>query len=156
MPKKNKVVNVLSKMHYTCLVDAQTEKRKPYAILDYNANKCGVDTMNQMLGIYSWKRATQRWPLVMFYNMLDVAALAAFTIYYEIKPIKRSDRWRSFLLLLTKQLPTPNIEERALNNHITTYPRIIFDVRVRKISSNSLLLLFLLLVLSLHFFSFAK
>lgn len=135
--KKNKVVNVLSTMHYTCLVDEQTEKRKPYAILDYNANKCGVDTMDQMLGTYSCKRATQRWPLAMFYNMLDVAALAAFTIYNEMKPIKRSDRRRSFLLLLTKQLATPNIEERALNNHITSYPRIrnameAFDVRVRK------------------------
>lgn len=142
VPKKNKVVNVLSTMHYTCLVDEQTEKRKPYAILDYNANKCGVDTMDQMLGTYSCKRATQRWPLAMFYNMLDVAALAAFTIYNEMKPIKRSDRRRSFLLLLTKQLATPNIEERALNNHITSYPRIrnameAFDVRVRKTSSNS-------------------
>ncbi|XP_075162441.1 uncharacterized protein LOC142235097 isoform X1 [Haematobia irritans] len=120
-------------MHYTCLVDEQTEK--PYAILYYNANKCGVDTMDQMLGTYSCKRATQRWPLAMFYNMVDVAALAAFTIYNEMKPIKRSDRRRSFLLLLTKQLAVPNIEERALNNHITSYPRIrnameAFDVRV--------------------------
>ncbi|XP_075154192.1 uncharacterized protein LOC142227564 [Haematobia irritans] len=95
-------------MHYTCLVDEQIEKRKPYVILDYNANKCGVDTMDQMLGTYSCKRATQRWP---------------------------SDRRRSFLLLLTKKLATPNIEERALNNHITSYPRIrnameAFDVRV--------------------------
>ncbi|XP_073820665.1 uncharacterized protein [Musca autumnalis] len=66
--------------------------------------------------------------------MVDVAALAAFTIYNEIMPIKRSDRRRSFLLLLTKQLATPNIEERALNNNITSYPRIrnameAFDVR---------------------------
>ncbi|XP_059225810.1 uncharacterized protein LOC131997940 [Stomoxys calcitrans] len=71
----------------------------------------------------------------MFYNMLDVAVLSAFTIYNEMKPIKRSDRRRSFLLLLTKQLATPNIEERALNNHITSNPRIrnameAFDVRV--------------------------
>ena len=29
VPKKNKVVNVLSTMHYICLVDDQTEKRKP-------------------------------------------------------------------------------------------------------------------------------
>ena len=133
---------MLSLMLYTCLVGDQTEKRKPYAILDYNANKCGVITMDQMLGTYSCKRATQRWPLAMFYNMLDVAALAAFTIYNEIKPIKRSDRGRSFLLLLTKQLATPNIEERALNNHITSYPGIrnameAFDVRVRKTSSVS-------------------
>ncbi|XP_075158521.1 uncharacterized protein LOC142231772 [Haematobia irritans] len=91
--------------------------------------------MDQMLGTYSCKRATQRWPLAMFYNMLDVAVLAAFTIYNEMKPIKRSDRRRSFLLLLTKQLAIQNIEERALNNHITSYPRIrnsmeAFDVRV--------------------------
>ncbi|XP_075155596.1 uncharacterized protein LOC142228957 [Haematobia irritans] len=90
--------------------------------------------MDQMLGTYNCKRATQRWTLAMFYNMLDVAALAAFTIYNEMKP-KGSDRRRSFLLLLTKQLATPNVAERALNNHITSYPRIryameAFDVRV--------------------------
>lgn len=135
--KKNKAVNVLSTLHYTCGVDEQSEKRKPFAILDYNANKSGVDTMDQMLGTYTCKRSTKRWPLAMFYNMVDVAALAAFTIYNEMKPIRRSDRRRSFLLLLTKQLAIPNIEERALNSRITAYPRIrnameAFDVRVRK------------------------
>ena len=88
-----------------------------------------------MLGTYSCKTATQRWPLAMFYNMLDVAALTAFTIYNEMKPIKRSDRRRSFLLLLTKQIST-NVP------WTTSYPRIrnamkAFDVRLRKTSSYS-------------------
>ena len=34
VPKKNKVVNVLSTMHYTCTVDEQREKRKPFGIFD--------------------------------------------------------------------------------------------------------------------------
>lgn len=73
----------------------------------------------------------------MFDNMVEVAAMSAFTIYNEMKPIKRNERRQSFLLLLTKQLATPNIEEPVLNNNITSYPRIrnameAFDVRVRK------------------------
>lgn len=141
VPKKNKAVILLSTQHYTCGVDMQTEKKKPFAILDYNANKSGVDTMDQMLGTYTCKRSTNRWPLAMFFNMVDIAALAAFISYNEMKPIKRSDRRRSFLLMLTKQLALPNIEERALNNRITAYPRIrnameAFDVKVRKNNSN--------------------
>lgn len=135
VPKKNKAVILLSTMHYTCDVDT-TEKSKPMAILDYNANKSGVDTMDQMLGTYSCKRSTNRWPLAMFYNMIDIAALAAFIIYNEIKPVKKTDKRRSFLQLLTTQLALPNIEERATNARITSYPRIrsameAFNVKVK-------------------------
>ena len=142
VPKKNKALTLLSTQHYSCGVDMTTENRKLVAILDYNANKSGVDTMDQMLGTYKCKRSTNRWPLAMFYNKVDIAALAAFVIYNEMKLINRSDRRRSFLLKLTKQLAIPNIEERANNNRITTYPRVrsameAFDVKVRKNNSKA-------------------
>ncbi|XP_036329443.1 uncharacterized protein LOC118741551 [Rhagoletis pomonella] len=122
-------------MHYTCNVDNESEKHKPMVVLDYNAHKSGVDTMDQMLGTYSCKRSTKRWSLAMFYNMVDIAALAAFIIYDEMDPIKKSDKRRSFLKLLTKQLAISNIEDRATNARITCYPNIrnameAFDVKV--------------------------
>lgn len=134
VPKKNTSVLLMSSMHYTCDVD-YNNKKKPMAILDYNAHKCGVDTMDQMLGTYTCKRSTKRWPLAMFYNMVDIAALAAFIIYDEMSPGRKSDKRRAFLLLLTKQLAVPNIEERAKNSRITRYPKIrsameAFDVMV--------------------------
>lgn len=67
VPKKNKAVLLLSTMHYTCDVDTDSQKHKPLAILDYNSNKSGVDTMDQMLGTYTCKRSTNRWSLASFY-----------------------------------------------------------------------------------------
>jgi len=37
--------------------------------------------MDKLLGEYSAHRKTNRWPLALFYNILDVAALAAYLIY---------------------------------------------------------------------------
>lgn len=135
VPKKNRAVLLLSIMHYTCTVDNLSESKKPMVVLDYNANKSGVDTMDQMLGTYTCKRKTNRWTLALFYNMVDIAALAAFIIYNELKPEKKCDRRRTFIKLLTKQLAIPNIEDRAMNPHITKYPKIrnaieAFDVKV--------------------------
>lgn len=135
VPKKNKAVLLLSTLHYTCDVDNASEKRKPLAILDYNSNKSGVDTMDQMLGTYSSKRSTNRWPLAFFYNMLDVASLAAFIIFNDIEPSPRTDKRRSFLKVLVRQLAVPNMEERATNTHVTRWPNIrnaleAFDVKV--------------------------
>ena len=54
--------------------------------MDYNKNKAGVDTMDQMLGTYTCKRGTKRWPLAMFYYIVDVAALASFIAYNDLNP----------------------------------------------------------------------
>ena len=84
-------------MHY----DKQTEgpNDKPVMVTDYNKTKGGVDNMGKMLGEYSCKRRTNRWLLAFFYNILDVAALAAFIIYMENNPhLKTStNRRRKFL-----------------------------------------------------------
>ena len=39
--------------------------------------------MDQMLGTYTCKRKSHRWPLALFYNMLDVMALADHIIYAD-------------------------------------------------------------------------
>lgn len=74
-------------------------QNKPEIILYYNNTKGGVDTMDKMLSQYSTKRATLRWPLAMFFNILDTAALASFIIYSENigeRSVKRS-QWKQFL-----------------------------------------------------------
>jgi hypothetical protein len=37
--------------------------------------------MDKMLAEYSVKRRDNRWPLAFYYNMIGVAALAAYVIY---------------------------------------------------------------------------
>lgn len=119
VPKKNKAVVMLSTCHDT--TETAGPKRKPLLILDYNKHKGGVDNMDKCLTEYSTKRRTNRWPLAFFYNMLDVAAYAAYVIYMENNPhLKPStNRRRIFLQQLSDQLCRPQIDIRADNSHIT-------------------------------------
>ena len=72
-------------MHTTGDIDS-TLIAKPEIITYYNKNKGGVDIMDKMLGEYTVKWRTLRWPLALFYNMMDVAALAAYVIYKKHHP----------------------------------------------------------------------
>lgn len=115
VPKKNKSVVLLSSMHMTGEVEA-TQSAKPEKSKYYNKTKGGVDTMNKMLGEYTVKRRTLRWPLAFFYNMIDVAGLASYKMYREHNPqFKKKDQRRRFLKDLAYQLCMPSIEARSTN-----------------------------------------
>ncbi|XP_036337528.1 piggyBac transposable element-derived protein 4-like [Rhagoletis pomonella] len=115
VPKKKKVVVLISTEHYNSAVDSSKPSKKPFQILDYNKYKSGVDTMDQMVSGNTCKRGTNRWPLALFYNMLDVAGLAAFVIHDKLGHVKRTDRRRVFLMELAEQLVVPHMEQRATN-----------------------------------------
>lgn len=125
VPKKNKVVIMLSSMHHEAKI-SDNAKKKPEIIEFYNWSKAGVDTMDKMLGRYTTKRSTQRWPLAFFYNILDVACLAAYVLYYENNKmlVKKSFERRLFYRQLGRQLCTPFVESRLHNaqimRHFTT------------------------------------
>ena len=68
--KKNNVVFLLLSEHKSVEVH-EGEKRKPKAILDYNNNKGGVDSANEMFRSYSTKASSRRWLLAAFFNVLD-------------------------------------------------------------------------------------
>lgn len=60
-----------------------------------------------------------RWPLAMFFNMLDISALAAFIIYSENNDhIHQTDKRRKFLRSLAKQLFMPAIQQRSENPRV--------------------------------------
>jgi len=84
VPKVNKAVLLLSSKHHDRKVDSSNGK--PHIILDYNKTKGAVDTVDQMRHKYSVRRGTKRWPLCVFYNMLDIAALNALVIWKEKNP----------------------------------------------------------------------
>ena len=67
-------------MHDDAAVD-DTPKRKPEMVWYYNRTKGGVDKMDQLAHTYTVKRRTKRWPLVVFMNLLDIAAIAAYTAW---------------------------------------------------------------------------
>lgn len=106
-PKKGKLVTLLSTMHSSPGIDTSSEKKKPEVILYYNSTKGGVDTMDKMLRCYSVKRMTRRWPMIIFYNMIDVSAMNAFIVWTSIhfpSSIRKSTERRKFLITLGKEL----------------------------------------------------
>lgn len=79
VPKKNKNVLLLSTLHNDAQIDPQTNK--PNIIMYYNQNKSGVDTLDHLVRLYTCKRKTMRWPMVLFFNLIDVAGVAAYRLY---------------------------------------------------------------------------
>ena len=57
---------------------------KPEIIQYYNSTIVGVDTMDQMVRYYSTKRMTHRWPMVVFFNMIDISAMNALIIWIKL------------------------------------------------------------------------
>lgn len=100
-PKKGKLVILLSTTHSTASVQ-DSDKAKPQMIIDYNA--------------------TKSWPMIIFYNMLDISALNAFILWMYTNPNwnegKRYKR-RLFLLELGKSLVKESTGKR-LKLPITT------------------------------------
>ncbi|KAL1457149.1 hypothetical protein WDU94_001810 [Cyamophila willieti] len=102
---------VLSRINAT----EETETAKPEIITFYNQTKGGVDTQDKMLTEYTVKRKTWRWPLALFFNMIDVTALAAYIIITENLDHKTSEGRRKFLKELSKELCIPAIGTRSRN-----------------------------------------
>ncbi|KAK9870676.1 hypothetical protein WA026_008236 [Henosepilachna vigintioctopunctata] len=65
-------------------------KTKPNMINYYDKYKTSVDNMDQMVeDIHPKASRSSRWPVAIFYNMLDMASLATYLIYFESKNILR-------------------------------------------------------------------
>jgi len=94
-------------------------------VLNYYASKAGVDTMDQMVRTYSSKRMTRRWPMVLFYNLLDVSVLNAFIMWIHLNPIWMNGilyKRRIFLTELGNQLVRDNAARRAIKSPISSSP----------------------------------
>ncbi|KAL3269569.1 hypothetical protein HHI36_008634 [Cryptolaemus montrouzieri] len=71
----------------TCIV-RYAETGTPYHIMDYNATKSGVDTVDLMRFRYFTSRTTQRWPSVIFHRILDATGINSFKIF-RVKTVTR-------------------------------------------------------------------
>lgn len=74
--------------------------------------------LNKMLRGYTCKRKTNRWPMVMWYNMLDVAAFAAFRLYQSCHPTwntNKSENRKLFLKQLATELAQKHLQNRCKN-----------------------------------------
>ena len=68
-----------------------------------------------MVGTYTCKRQTQRWPMVLWYNIIYIATLNAYTFFTAQHPEFKSgitNARRLFLKELSKELVTPHMRSR--------------------------------------------
>lgn len=71
--------------------------------------------MDKMAVAFTVKRKTLRWPVSFFYNIIDLAGLAAYIIHKNNNPIigKKTDSRRTFLKALGRELAMPAILSRS-------------------------------------------
>lgn len=131
MPKRGKNVLLLSTKHREPAV-SDVEKKKPAAILDYNRCKGGVDNLDKVVGTYSCRRKTSRWPQALFYNLLDVSAYNAFVLWKAVHPeweSTKSYQRRVFLEELGHMLVTPAIARRRCAPHSEAAAAIVAGIQ---------------------------
>ena len=85
VPIWNRSLMLLSTFHNDDKID-ETSK-KPEIIIDYNRTNWGVNTVDQLCRTYSVKRSTRRWPLSVFYGLLDIGAVKSFIIFMYNNPV---------------------------------------------------------------------
>ena len=109
VPKRNKNVLMMSSSHSS---DSITDcHKKLIVITDYNKRKGGVDTLDENCEEFSCLRKTNRWPMVINYNLINVDTNNAFIV---IRSSGRCDRKTDFLKQLSFQLAQPYLSNRKL------------------------------------------
>lgn len=104
-------------MHSSVEIE-KSNTRIPETIRFYNSTKFGVDVTDQMARKYSVKSKCQRWPLQVFFNILDLAGINAWILYKETtgEEISRQE----FLFQLAEELGTEYQKERQLSKECSS------------------------------------
>ncbi|GAU95184.1 hypothetical protein RvY_06848 [Ramazzottius varieornatus] len=115
-------------MHLDADIDESSKEEKPEIVMEYNRTKAGVDTLDQLTGNYSCRRKTSRWPMALFYDILDISALDAYIIWCEINPGWNSTlptKRRMFLQDVSKKMMQRQLLRRSttpINPHCQCGP----------------------------------
>lgn len=115
VPKKCKAVLLVSSMHHTPATDPETQK--PEIITFYNSTKGGVDALDEKCTVYSTSRRTRRWPLAIFYTLMNISMVNSYIIYSAC-PENPSTTRLKYIKMLAKELVEPYQNHRLLNKHL--------------------------------------
>lgn len=122
VPAKSKSVVVLSTMHNDSAIDQsefRREKKKPEIITFYNTSKGGVDSNDQLCSNYNVGRRTNRWPLAIFYHILNITGINSYIIFKQNSILKGNTQpivRRNFLRNLGHQLVQQHVIRRSLSS----------------------------------------
>ncbi|XP_022913140.2 piggyBac transposable element-derived protein 4-like [Onthophagus taurus] len=113
VPKKGKSVILASSLHEDNSIDLDIgDKKKPCIITFYNGTKGGVDTADKLCASFNVARNIRRWPMVVFFAMLNISGINAQVIYFgnDQNVIRR----KAFLKALSHALVLPHMARRSL------------------------------------------
>lgn len=136
-PKKNACI--LSTRHRT-VSTGDGAKKLPNTVSYYNSTKVGVDVMDQMARMYSVKGGSHRWPVAVFYNILDLAAINAHILYKQCMNVNISRR--KFILELAKELCANQkmarvaVARKRLSSETPSLPAKRRQCQIRRCSGN--------------------
>ncbi|KAF9412203.1 hypothetical protein HW555_009226 [Spodoptera exigua] len=105
-------------------LDGGSRKRRPkkavYYNVYYNSTKSGVDVVDKLARTYDVTRNCKRWPLTVFFSMLNHAGINAFIVYILNNSIerKKTNLRKNFIKQLGLSLLEDHISKRKDNPHI--------------------------------------
>jgi hypothetical protein len=122
MAKPSKCVLLLPTLHNKNSIEAE-DLNKPHSVVDYNRCKCPVDVLNQMAYTYSTCRKTCRWPITVFFHILDLSAINGF-VTWQLKHGQNLSR-AMFIKKLSLELMQQWISSRVIDQPLgALQPRI--------------------------------
>lgn len=116
VPKKNRAVLLISTMHHDDAIDQETgDDKKPEMITQYNKTKIGVDLVDQLCQKYNVARNTRRWPMVLFYDLINISGINALAIY-RLNNVNTTIKRRTFIENCAWELIKDQIVHRSTLN----------------------------------------
>jgi hypothetical protein len=103
------------------------DKKLPSMIHDYNQTKVGVDLVGQCINKYTVRRIARRWPMIVFSNTIDIAAINAMTIGLCHHPDwnnRHTHARRLFLSELGLSLTKPHHGRRCQESHLSSKTKL--------------------------------
>ena len=113
------------------MITKKVDKTIPEVVDFYNSSKGGVDCLDLMAHSMSTKRQTKRWPMVIFFDILDMASVAANVIFKNKFPghkLSKQDNRRLFQLDIATALMLPQIERRRLSKNLPRQLTLFMDL----------------------------
>ena len=108
IPKSNskkKNVALISSMHQDKKIDEPTgEDKKPEIITFYDSTKGGVDVVDMMMDKYSVSRNSRRWPVTVFFALLNISCVNLYVHNPQNKLKRRNFIKKVSLVLLQNTL----------------------------------------------------
>lgn len=77
----------------------------------YNSTKAGIDLLDMKCAVFSSSRKTRRWPLAVFYRLINIASVNSFIVFMSYSRVMTTTRF-DFIKSLASELIAPHLQRR--------------------------------------------